>query len=412
MSKNAKRETMTMSARHAKVMENFSLASAMMEAEDATLATRESRRAGTRHISGEGIFSLEQSGVTFFEEATGHTMPHNLVASDFRSNLVVAGYRLNRNAGRRMPIEEADELIIRAARFGGWLKAAAGLRGVRKLIQKTQSDRGINSPYTTINLRALMARFPSPGNLERMLWAVKIRAEAILSAYTGDMKPSWINIGLAAMANRRVGKAAVIAVALQLGMTHTTWYYRYLQHGNRQNGVCYRMARTWLIEHRLAAYPVADATDGVVCQLAPAPELTKFGITVTRGLQIGGPNKWDAGIRKNVWLVRWGGRSFHSESGEKWALQSALRAWKRQDELAEKNRHVVSFLTGEETGACPLIRREDSYRAGNCGPGTEAWLRNMGWSGREFLSGLALIPHLDDPRVLRVIQAAREARAA
>lgn len=402
MSKNSQMNTRTMSARRVAAAEDFSIAEAMNEVDEADHAARQSKHGMfARWISGRGLYELEQAGVAAFEEVTNvRCLPYNLLFSESQ-NLTVAGYRHNYATTKPYSMEQGDLLIEKAARFGGWLKAAAKLPAVRKLLQKSQSRNGVNSPWTKIDLRDLVAHFPSPGALERRLWAVKKRAEAILLAYEGGIKPSWVNIVRGLMADKSVGKAAIIAVANQLS-GRDRWVGGFGK---------YVWARNWLVEHRSAAYTIVDNSDGVAVRLATVPAYNRHGVQVFRALQMG-----QYGERSLIWLVRKGERTYHSD----WvkpvdAALQAFRAWKEQDRLEAdaSNRYpeVVAFLKGEG-GTCPLITREDSYRAGNCQPGTEAWVREMGWVGKTFIPGPALIPHLQDTRVLRVVQAALEVRAA
>lgn len=378
-------------------------------------------------VSAKGLGSMVKEGIQTFEEETGvQCIPYNLVFTSMSGGLAV-GPAPFRHGGRKVSPQGADRLLNEYGRIRGWLKAAAKLPGVNKLIQKTQSSRGVNSPYTTLGLPVLWDRFPSPGALERKLWAVKLRAEAILSAYEGDIKPSWKNLADALTYERRVGKAAVIAVALQLGFEpqgehqpmdekSSMWVVR----------SAYRQARQWLVERRSAAYPVADVTDGVSLRLEATPELVKLGVTVTRGLvlteTVGRRHQVEVPLRKIVRLVRKDGRSYHSERGSATdAIKQAVGAWKRQDELAaeeakravemrERNATAIAFLEGNEFGFCPLISREDSYAAGNCSRGTESWVMEHGWRAKQFVPGTALIPYLDDDRVRRVVNAARQRR--
>ena len=273
----------------------------------------------------------------------------------------------------------AEKVVKKVQRFCGWLKAAADLYGVRKVVEKTQSSRGMWARRTTLHLWDFAARNPSPGKLERKLWKVKVRAEAILSAFEGQ-KPSWASIAQALMVTDQAGKAAVIATAISLsGNSH----FR-----------SYREAREWLVDYHLCK--VADESDGVESRREEEPRLVKLGMEVFR---IAIPQMSRRGHQIGVdfqFLVRsTNGRTYHSNwGGPREALHEALHAWKRQDELVAKHADLVGFLNGEH-GFCPLVIREDSYRAGNCSAGTESWLRERGWSDRRWIPAMWLIPHLE-----------------
>lgn len=125
-------------------------------------------------------------------------------------------------------------------------------------------------------------------------------------------------------------------------------------------------------------------------------------------------------LSREIWLVEdSGNRTFHIErllwkedqQGEaEAALAEARQNWGRQDALALANGDLRAFLDGSVTGICPLITREDSYWAGNCQAGTDAWVFQRGWRRKAFILGVWLIAHLDDERVERVVRAAMNRR--
>jgi hypothetical protein len=311
------------------------------------------RRGDGRFVSADGIARLAEAGVASFEGATGHYLPHNLIRTAMSGAVGVVGSR-----GCVLSQEGAAHQIESHARMSGWLAAAAKLPAVLKLIEKTQSRRGINSDYTHLSLWNLVERFPSPGHLERKLWLVKRRAEAILGAYERQ-KPSWRSLGEAIMADARVGKAAIIAVATNLGWDGEEGYQpsvikngeiisrsrclglaaRAKGHGKLSSA--YQKARGWIAEHRSAAFPVVRK-DGV--QTTDAPIYTKMGAEVYGALRIG-----EYGQRKLLYFVRFGERELIVEDkearlrspstgywttvvhGPRAAILNALSAWKTHE---------------------------------------------------------------------------------
>lgn len=366
------------------------------------------------HTSGLGGLVLE--GIKAFEETAGaECFPHNLVYTAMSGALAVGSSPIGHGGWKFSP-EGADVLLREYGRIRGWLVAAGKLPALQKVILKTQSNKGVNSFRTKLWMGLLWGKFPSPGALERKLWAVKVRAERILSAYDGNIKPSWTHLMYGLLNERRVGKAALIAAALQLGWNGVDerdghWDDHSLRAGQFRSA--YRAARDWLVEHRSAAYLLEDKSDGVAVRLATEPAYNRHGIEVSRALQV---DEW--GQRKLLWLVRFGERTFHAErpsevfvgydeqclvSGAVVAVSDAIEAWRRQDVLRAESSEIIGFLTGEGGDTCPLFTRADSYRAGNCAAGTDAFLRARGWKHRQFVSGADLLPHLDDERVRRVI---------
>jgi hypothetical protein len=260
-----------------------------------------------RYVSAEGLALLAEEGVRAFHEATGHYMPHNFVRSQMSGSVGIVGAY-----GRRLSTEEADKEIESHARMGGWLKAAADLPAVRRLVKKTQSSRGINSPYTTIDLWSFVAKNPSPGQLERQLWKVRSRAYSILAPWGGDYHPSWASLANALSVTKSIGKAAVIAAA------------ETLKEDRRSGFESYTAARDFLVSIRSARFPVADDSDGVIARREQEPTLNEFGYQVYRIRLTDQYGRYS--LR---WLVTNNGRTYHSEwGGAREALQQALRAWK------------------------------------------------------------------------------------
>lgn len=300
----------------------------------------------------------------------------------------------SRKSTLRMERGHGEAAIDGYLRTAGFLRACAEGKfpALKKVLEKTQGN-GANSPYTLFTVFELALKLRSPGRAERMLWKVRHRAEAILTAYEGYENPSWKSVALGLLAqSRSVGKAAVMAVA-------GTISGRIFSH--------YREAREWLVDFHLCK--VVETSDGVVARREIEPRLQKMRVAVYRiAMPLKSKSDRQVGIRC-AWLVRSeSGRTYHHEYGEAAdALRAAVTAWKRQDELTARNADLIGFLQGEETGYCPLVTYGDSYQAGNCRPGTKSWLSRQGWANRDFIPGVWLIPHLNDERVRRVVVAAR-----
>lgn len=157
-----------------------------------------------------------------------------------------------------------ERLLAPAMKFIGWIKAAGTLPAVRKVIRQGLSSRGIGSPKTKFDFGQIFVKFPSPGRLERRLWAVRKRSDEILSAYAGGKKPAWWVIAHALSVTATVGKAAVIAVATTIS-------------GHRFRG--YARAREWLVNLHLCS--VAEPLlHGVVARRNPVPIFEKLGTQV------------------------------------------------------------------------------------------------------------------------------------
>lgn len=364
------------------------------EAECRKRAEKALYRAGKRFISASGVEALVNNAKKEFSEATGATLPWNL---DLRSGGDFGGTGLNYgpgNLGRRgnwLLLEHADEVMSQWTRFAGWLRTAKSQPVLARMITKTQGN-GQGAKATKFNLWDMQRRWNSPHRLDRMVRAVRKRGNAILSAYAGELSVSYKGIALGLLAERSVGKAAIVAVAVTLGVT--------AEYGKLN----YRIARQSLVDYHLCK--VADNSDGVQSRREEHPRLVKLGVAVYR---IGTPRLTRRGNTVGVdwkWLVRSSqGRTFHGEWGdEREALRNALLSWERQDELSAKDADLVSFLNGGR-GFCPLFFRGDSRDAGNCSTGTESWLRERGWAERKFVPSVWLVKHLDYSLVRNVVMA-------
>jgi len=362
------------------------------------------RTSESRRILVTGLANLVLQGVEKFEEVHGKCIPHNFVYSDGSwgsPHLMVGSAPFRRvDLARFVSPMGADLLLKEYGRIGGWFRAAASLPGLAKVVKKPQWVNGVNSPYTTLDLRDLLGKYPHPVRLERKLWAVRRRAEAILSAYPGEYHPAWSDVANALLVSHQVGKAAVIAVACTLDVDCVG--------PQRHSGFAsYRAAREFLVSVRSAAFPVADNADGVPACREAEPCYQRAGISVYRA-RMSEPH----GRFRQQWIVyAQNGRTFHANrhprDGARVAVRWAIRAWRRQDDLEREEGDIIAFLRGDE-GFCPLVSREDSYRAGNCSAGTEAWVRRMGFAHRDWIPGVWLVPHLPDAEVRRVAHACRE----
>lgn len=223
---------------------------------------------GNVWITAGGLGDLVLEGVEAIFEATGHHLPHNLVFTQM-SKALAFGSAPFQFGGRWCSREGADQLLKEYGRYRGWLRAAATLPAVRKVLMKGQSSNGVNSPYTRFRLEALIKRFPSPHRLERALWKARARADTMLTAWPGERRfASWTQLARGLIKTGHVGKAAVIAVAEAL-------------FGDRYYGFnSYKKARDELARMRTSNYPIEDTSDGVLGRRASEPVWSRHGISV------------------------------------------------------------------------------------------------------------------------------------
>ncbi len=112
----------------------------------------------------------------------------------------------------------ADEYVEKAARFAGFLNTVANNPGkfpgiVKAIRASVFGTRGMGSPHVR-NWWKVIARFPSPHRLEKVLWGVKKRAGTIVASYS-NRKVGWCHVidAIIDAGTIRVGRLAVCAVA-------------------------------------------------------------------------------------------------------------------------------------------------------------------------------------------------------
>lgn len=338
-----------------------------------------------------GLMALSDKGIKAFQVTHPGVLPWNL----YKAGPAGQGYY---DHNIECKSEVRNELVEAHARFGGWMRAAAGLPLLAKAIKNSVSPKGEHSRSTHVSLWKLAEKYPSPHKLQRLIGAVQNRAIGILRAYDGrgcTLRSALIALEI----NGNVGKAALIAAHRSL------------------TGSCarsYREARKSLIELHFSEETV-DTRDGVTVHRNATPALRKMGIEVYSTVQK------SKGGWKRGWLVLRGEQSFHIFEGRYGFLASewvdgtyrnmktpqgpihvALAAWKRANEAVMMSREKFKNLLLENVTV--LVTRQDSYLAGNCEPGTDEWIKSTGiGDGRWCVPVSALLPRAQEPRVTNVL---------
>ncbi len=334
------------------------------------------------------------------------------------------------------PVEET-------VRMAGWMRKASEMDedGKVKLpylvyfLKKTLTSRGINSPHCHLHLQRFIRNTRSPGRAQHKLFQIKIRANRILKPY--GLKVSWASLGSVCSTGlvNRPGKAARKAAAMTISFFISKKKLNSLDFEKKEDGTwrrgrdCEILAKArglkelkdadmaiikWAMEkvssgqfscirealekanHEL--HP--DATDGVRGWIELKEGQKIHGITVEKLWTEDGAQ----------WLVFGFGRTFHFSGysyqfkgeGPKVAVQEALVAWKKRKEIEKMESEFLAQLRPE--GFCPIVWREDSFRAGNCRYGTESWLRKKGLFEQAFVRVDALVPHMENPLVRNVLK--------
>lgn len=246
------------------------------------------------YVSREGLKNLLSEGLEVICEQRV-SLPFNFVESNMDYKVENNGdtyYRRLEVTGNAMASEEAERLIEQFARMGGWLKKAPEFPGICRLFAASPKWLG-----ATIDLWAFVRKYPSPGNAERRLWAVRERAAQILSG-TGIM-PSWVAIGNALLCHASTGKAAVIAAAMTLSADRPK--------SGRIAHFGYREARAFLMEYFSS---IEKYSQGGV-RHAPEPFKVLDGVEFYAALF---PSKKGVGFNTGFILRRLeDGRTYHKE---------------------------------------------------------------------------------------------------
>ena len=388
-----------------------------------------------------------ETAVGAYEEGSRRRLPWNIAWGP-----LVQGLSYGRQPGREprydrfysdhrghrnlFPVDKKVDAVEETARFAGWLRGASAFPVLVKAIEKSTSAGGLNSPYTRVDLWALAHKTRSPGRADRMIRLVRYAANTHLEKFGLRVRLSTVAASVAATVkiNRGGLKAAAATINGQLQyLTGNSFSGKYWQILTKARGLREALAApvaqlVWAISRVEAGeFPCLreamgvgaargrrDTTDGVARRLDGGQAVRKHGIVATPGYVA--PARRQRWRSPPTWLVRGSGRTFHATCA--WraeeAIRHAMHAWTEQRRLERAARlahgALVSFLEGK-MGFCPIVRRPDSYRAGNCDPGTESWLRSHGWSGRAWVPGAWLIPHLGDYRVRNVVTRLREETA-
>lgn len=309
-------------------------------------------------------------------------------------------------------------------RFCGWIKAAAEFPVLVRLISRSTSRRGQNSPYTYVDLWDLATAHPSPGHFARFLVKVRNRASQILEPY--GLRPSWVAMAKIFLRSSQtaVGKTAVKVAGETVR--------RFLAEGrdDKRIGEFSGTARSVLIKSRGLRDAISgprgklcwafdrveagefsclrealenqclfyDTTDGVELWLDIKSEEVLHGVRTMKGYSnYGGAH----------WLVLRGGRSYHLEinpyrkEGRRSAIRLALQAWKRRAEEDARDQAFLQKILPEDRTI--LVFVSDSLATGNCRPGTMAFMRSNGWGGRSFVPAPWLVRYKSREDVRRVL---------
>lgn len=358
----------------------------------------------------EGLETIANEAIKSFQENTGIRFPYNMnICAPYHGR---SRYRNHRD------MEVAEKVF----RFCGWLMAAVNFRNIRfNLRHAFSSGRGMNSPYTLLDPWAVAERFPSPGSLDRLIGKARFRANEILRPYGLRVSREAVCFAISS-GSKRVGKMAVNLAAMTISQycqSGREWKYlghltgssreilmkaRGLRDSIRDSHIMTRWAIEMVEDGQFACIRdavasgrlSADETDGVLLWVDSATHTALHGVTAVKGWSTHG-NKY--------WLVKAGGRSYHSDGWQeaREAVRNTLWAWRRQRQLERHEKKILDSLQPDDREI--LIWREDSYASGNCEPGTRAFANRSGWTNREFVPAAWLIKHhLGNPAVQRTLQ--------
>jgi hypothetical protein len=244
------------------------------------------------------------------------------------------------------------------------------------------SGRGTNSPAsgaTLIRYRFVKRMFEkgymSPGFIEVRVWRV-VKAAKAKHGKRISFEAALYGLGVTS----QIGKAATVAVAAHLKYSKgrlPSDLIRYNSDGFRT----YKEARDFLV--KLLTIPSQDF-DGVKTKILSS--VKKVGkINVERALILIDSvheKRWDEGFIAIHPILG----SYHSwpaaHNNLKEFLKHTLWAFKARKENMAK---IETFKEVMDPDKGILVFLEDSYKAGNCQPGTQAWMKEHGLEGQKIV---------------------------
>lgn len=163
---------------------------------------------GVKMVWGE-LEERLQDAIKEFEAAAGFSLPHNL------GNLVHGGVT-TRYPSKVSPqgAKVADKKVGSFCRF---LAEAKNKSGVKRLIERCTSPRGMQSRWTRIDLWELHKSYPSVKDLEQRISLLREEASVLLSPFEkGQKGPFWTAVGRSLMATKDLREQAAYAAAISV----------------------------------------------------------------------------------------------------------------------------------------------------------------------------------------------------
>lgn len=321
---------------------------------------------------------------------------------------------------------EDPERVKRAQAEVGWVRAAADLAErwptakfllVKFFTRGINAGGGANSPYSCLT-DIPVGRW-APGTLVRRMRAIRRKARVLMATSVTIKEPSWASVAVAAAGPLSVAKAAVSAWAMTLRAPRLEREQVY-----RASDWLYRGERSWLTEHLCSApkrTTFRDWSRGVEAGVGSAvetvegvraihrPATVRHGVAMQRTVLLQESRRGKPSGRTVGYLVSIGGFQYHADEWrESGAVKAAIEAFRRAQDARTVGAEVLpkaarkAFLAGEFE---ILVTRQDSYAAGNCSPGTEAFIASKGWRDRWCAPASVLLAS-GNPRAVAAAQVA------
>lgn len=190
-------------------------------------------------MSNKGIRWVETVAHRRFEDVTGIVLSYALTdwCHDYCKTIDCGKEAYPWYSWRKITPAEHQAELEEAFRFAGWMEALVKVRpshqntdpatmdeplkrfvhyGVLRVIRAGNSGRALNSPYNRYRPKWLFEHYPSPGRLERIVWKVRRKAEAILDDYGFPMRPSWTHLGMVLCKQHNPKRAARVLAAMTM----------------------------------------------------------------------------------------------------------------------------------------------------------------------------------------------------
>jgi len=338
-------------------------------------------------------------------EALGgyHLTPETPAQEEARERLEAS---IPYNMGSMMG-ETRRECAINARRLEGFFRAIVKHpeehAALLDAIEATSSNRGVNSPYTTVDWAETAHRWDyNPGRVDRALravmWSSTRRAKEMRGLGIPVPRVTWEHVAdalvrsrraaswmhdqpITRLANRKTGRAAVVALASAINACFDVG-----------TADLHPLAGEYRRARAVIRYIVAATKKGRWVQRSGVPtlrtsrirrlhtgqgEVLAYFALAADGREVGHHMVVVTPDGHHYHVPRY--RPYYKGNGAsplRMAIEDALKAFEQRRKALEENADVAAVLAAaKERRVTPVVFFRDSLAVGNCTPGTRGWVR-------------------------------------